>query len=480
MKAVAAVLDKKGGEAAQKVALMLDVLGRRRGDAYCIATPKEAAINASLEKLPRRWFKSQTALGQVFLKILVEDKPKITQFGKSILLFDGRVYNPPIDSLEAFFVQKHQTSDVFDAAKSLVKEFDGCFAFAIAEDGRLIAGRDALGLYPLYYGENGDIFAVASECKALWKLGISEAKSLPPGHLLLADGRSLKTIRVKTPESIIHERTLEEAVLSLQKLLWMSTVERTINLGKVAVAFSGGLDSSLTAFLAKKAGVEVHLIHVSLEDQRETQQAEEAARLLDLPIHRFLHQTEDVEQVLPKVLWCIESPNPIKTSIGIPVFWAAEKAAELGFKILFAGQGADELFGGYRRHLTLYARFGREIAEKAITSDIMRMHEENFERDFKVCSFNNVELRLPFASYPLVEFAMSLPLNLKISSKDDTLRKFVLRKTAEKLGLPSQIVYKPKKAMQYATGVDKALKKLAKKRGMPLKQHLHRVFQSLW
>ncbi|MEM2440600.1 MAG: asparagine synthase C-terminal domain-containing protein, partial [Candidatus Bathyarchaeia archaeon] len=289
-----------------------------------------------------------------------------------------------------------------------------------------------------------------------------------------------QTRRVKSPESHVKPWFPGEAVEELQSLLLQSAYERTASLDRVAVAFSGGLDSSLAALLVQKAGVEVHLIHVSLENQRETFQAQEAARLLGLPFHKFLYRVEDVERVLPEVLWCVESADPLKTSIAIPLFWAAEKAAELGFKVLLAGHGADELFGGYRRYLALYARFGESVAQEAVTFDIMRMHDENFERDFKVCVFHNVELRLPFASYPIVEFALSLPLNLKIASKEDFLRKFVLRKTAEKLGLPKQIVYKPKRAMQYATGVDKALRMLARKRNLPLKQYLAEIFQGLW
>ncbi|MEM2337953.1 MAG: asparagine synthetase B [Candidatus Bathyarchaeia archaeon] len=477
MKALAAILNKRGKNAVNMLVSMLNVLGRTGTDTFCIATQDDITLNSSLEKLSIQGIKSSTALGHVFLKVVAADKPKLLQFGKSAFVFDGRVYSPATENLETVLAQKFQAGNVLTAAETLIKEFDGCFAFAMVENGKLVAGRDALGTYPLYYGENSDFFAVASECKALRKIGITRAKSFPPGHVLITDKQSFKIKRVKTPSNPVKSMSVEEAVDKVHRLLLQSTAERTACLDKVAVAFSGGLDSSLTAFLIQKTGIDVHLIHVSLESQIETSQAEEVARLLDLPFNKFLYSVEEVERDLPKILWCVEIPDPLQVSIGIPVFWAAEKAAELGFGVLFAGQGADELFGGYRRYLTLYTRFGEDFAEKAIISDILKMYENNFERDFKVCNYHNIELRLPFASYPLVELAMGLPLNLKIVSKSDMLRKFVLRKTAEKLGLPKQIICKPKKAIQYATGVDKTLKKLAKKHSLSLKRYLVKIFK---
>jgi asparagine synthase (glutamine-hydrolysing) len=65
----------------------------------------------------------------------------------------------------------------------------------------------------------------------------------------------------------------------------------------------------------------------------------------------------------------------------------------------------------------------------------------------------------------MAEFALSLPINLKIGPEKTDVRKLVLRKTAENIGLPESISRRPKKAVQYATGVDKALKRLAKKHG---------------
>jgi asparagine synthase (glutamine-hydrolysing) len=110
--------------------------------------------------------------------------------------------------------------------------------------------------------------------------------------------------------------------------------------------------------------------------------------------------------------------------------------------------------------------------------DVVRLHESNIERDVKICDFHDVELRLPFASFEIAEFALSLPLELKIEKKKDSLRKLVLRKVAENIGLPASIAEKPKKAVQYSTGINDALKKLAKKQNRTTKDYVNKLFLS--
>ena len=58
-----------------------------------------------------------------------------------------------------------------------------------------------------------------------------------------------------------------------------------------------------------------------------------AADKLNLPLQIHLFKDSDVEMILPKVVELIEEPDPIKASIGLPFYWAAEKAAEAGFKV---------------------------------------------------------------------------------------------------------------------------------------------------
>jgi asparagine synthetase B (glutamine-hydrolysing) len=107
---------------------------------------------------------------------------------------------------------------------------------------------------------------------------------------------------------------------------------------------------------------------------------------------------------------------------------------------------------------------------------VVGIHESNIERDVKICGFHDVELRLPFASYPLVEFAVALPVELKIEGKAGSLRKLVLRKVAENMGVPASITEKPKKAVQYATGINSVVKKLAKKQKATVAEYINKLF----
>jgi asparagine synthase (glutamine-hydrolysing) len=270
---------------------------------------------------------------------------------------------------------------------------------------------------------------------------------------------------------------MKNAAEKLQVLLERAVRERLTGLSEVTVAFSGGLDSSIIAFLSKKLGADVQLIHVSLKDQAETEHAKITAEELKLPIHVFTYSENDVSEVLPLVLQTIEEPDPVKASIGIPIYWAAEKSAEMNRRVMLAGQGSDELFAGYKRYVDAYIKGGSDKARETIFRDIIGIHETNFERDFKICSFHGVEMRLPFATYEIAKFAVDLPIELKIQPSDHTLRKLVVRQTARNLGLPQATVDRPKKAMQYATGVNDTLNRLAKRKHLTLKEYIHETFQ---
>ncbi len=477
MKVTITVLDKNGDSAVTRVLDVLDSFNLWMPARFGLITPKKGLFEKNVEIMKKQGLQSSAVSGYVTSKPKSNSDYEHLQLDDAALLFEGRAFAPtPKTAITEEAAKNPQHCEA--TLQTLIQQTDGDFAFFMLREGWIASGRDPMGVQPLYFGENRDISVFSTNRTALWKLGIENATSFPPGNLAFVNKegfkfKPIKTLTYKEPIQI----TMDDAAKQLQVILEQSIQRRVNGLKEVAVAFSGGLDSSLVAFLANKLGVTVNLLHVSLENQDETEEAIEAAEALNLPLQVDLFKESDVERILPKVVELIEEADPIKASIGVPFYWVAEKAAEAGFRVLLAGQGADELFGGYQRYVRECCKDGGAAARKTMFNDVVRIHESNLERDLKITSFHDVELRVPFGSYDLAEFALSLPVELKIENKADTLRKLVLRKAALNAGLPNTIVNKPKKAVQYSTGINNAIKRISKNNEKTVNEYINDLFQ---
>jgi asparagine synthase (glutamine-hydrolysing) len=480
MGALVAAVNKKGKDVCRRVAVMLKEMNHRGKDCHGVATQKTATTAGTIETLPIQNCNSNVAIGHNLSRILPRDQPQPVHAEDFSLVFDGRLfpYNKVPETTE--IIQRLGSNPTENAA-DIVESLQGSYAFAVLTSKGIIVGRDIFGTTPLYYGENEAVCAVASERKALWKSQIKDVKPFPPGHLALMNkqGFTFKQVKAlrKPPQKRIH---METAASALRSLLLDAIRKRASDLGGVGVAFSGGVDSSVLAVLSEVVGLKVQLISVGLEDQPELEFAEEAAEALGLPLHLQTFTTAYLEETLDKVLWLIEEPNSVKACIAVPFFWTAEVAKKLRFPVVFAGQGADELFGGYQRYLTKYIGEGAEAVEDAMFHDVENSYQANFQRDDQVCSYHGVELRLPYVDWYVVDFALRLPLRRKIDSEDDMLRKRVLREVAHNLAIPASIADKPKKAVQYTTGVTKALQQMAKKENLTLREYIKRRFNNIY
>ena len=479
MGAVAAVVSKKEKMAVPKVTTMLREMEHRGADAHGVATPNSVFIAKSIEEIMGEMLNSSVALGHNLSKILSRDQPQPIQGKGFTLVFEGRWFPPATPEAEE--VKKKLELDPFKNARHIIEDLDGSYAFAVVLPHKVIAGRDALGICPLYYGENEATCAVASERKALWAIGINKVRSFPPGNLAVinAQGFSFKPIKPLT-QPPFKPMKMKTAAEHLRSLLLESTNDRVSDLEKVAVAFSGGLDSSIIAMLAKICEASVYLVSVGLEYQPEVRFAEEAAEALGLPLHLETYTLDDVEAVLSRVLWLIEEPDVMKAGVAVPLYWAAEVVSRMGYRVLLTGQGGDELFGGYQKYLQAHRQYGVTAVREAMYRDVVSSYEVNFQRDNQVCSFHGVELRLPFTDCEVVEFSLGLPVSLKIESPRDRLRKRVLRRAAQMLGLPAPIFNRAKKAIQYATGVNKAFRRLARNKGLTLREYIEVVFREAY
>ncbi len=361
-----------------------------------------------------------------------------------------------------------------EAVSDLMSEPGECAALGLRQ-GRMFAFRDPNGLKPLYYAERRSLAAFASERKALWAMGFKDVKRVPPGNLLSISKLGIKRTRLfRFKNSQERPMTFEEARSYLTRHLKRSVRRITRTIDKAAVAFSGGLDSAVTAALAKN-DCEVELVSVGLTGSSELSTVEKYAREIDLPVSIEQFDPNSLEEYVRRVVWLIEEPNLMKVSVAVPLHWAAKVAARRGFTMMLCGQGSDELYGGYYKYAKILDTQGRSALVEALYQSVVDASQVNYERDEQATAPFGVELRTPFADLDLIRFSLTIPSEYKVRSGNDVTRKWVLRSVAEGLGLPHDIADRRKKAIQHGTGVENAIRKLAKTRNLTVESYLARI-----
>lgn len=466
---IAALLSKDGDDVSNLLIRMLNSAGLR-GDGIGLASTEGSIARPWL---PEKLLKGASMIGCLYVKTALLDPPQpLSQHGYHIVM-EGRLWSEGCDALE---MAKKLERDPDHGLRELMIEGGGSYSVAILRERSILCGRDLIGLVPLYLGESESLIGAASNRKMLWSIGLS-AEPLKPGFIaeLSRGGILLEEVRtLREPEERGME--MEEAVKLLDEAMRRSVERRIKGLSRVSLAFSGGLDSSILARYLDLSGVEVDLLCVGLRGSRDFETAEEAAEHLGLPVRMESYGLEEVEATVEAVLWSVEEADPLKVSIALPLYWCGEVSREEGVRILFSGVGSDELFGGYKRYVDLYPLIGEKVKAE-LFKDVVASSEVNYARDYKLCSDLGVELRAPYTDVEIVELALSLPINLKLSM--DGERKLILRRLAETLGLPGEVVWRRKRAIQYSTGVSKALRKLMKKRGLSPKAYLEEALMRL-
>ena len=397
-------------------------------------------------------------------------KPQPVSNGNLVLVFNGELYNfATIRNLvkkvgveaeiasdsEALLhlIDFYNKGDLLKAVQMAIRVIDGDYAFGVWDGENLAIARDPLGVKPLFYAENDNLKGFASTRQSLKDAGLTDIKTLKPEHILY----NWQDI---SPAQPIYEKIFEGDVDKIDKFLRLSLVKRVDGLREVGVIFSGGVDSSYLALLLKEISqnipLKVTLYAVGVEGSKDVEAAIKASKSINLPL-KICEVTEDlIRDALPEVVKAIGDDNLMKVGVGLTTYFATEMVARDGIKVAISGQGADELFGGYKRYLK---SFVDGTLNYDLREDISNMYHVNLERDDACSMLNSVELRLPFLDEKLVELALNIPDNKKIVSMHDDMRKSFLRKLAFEDGLDYEIAYRPKKAAQYGTGIDKILRK---------------------
>jgi asparagine synthase (glutamine-hydrolysing) len=342
------------------------------------------------------------------------DQP-LSKHGMTIV-YNGELYNYQELRAELIargvrFTTRSDTEVVLEAWRSwgpeALRRFRGMFAFALLDErsGELVLARDPLGIKPLYYLPRGDGVVFASELKALVAAVGSELRIGPAGlvasmlyywvpeQLCAVDGArklaagSWASFRPDGSSSFrsywrIADVAAEASAgppADLRSVIEESIAAHLVSDVPVASFLSGGLDSSVVTVLANRAipGIDAYTITFRPEDQRLEAMPDDAvyARKVAARYGIKLHEIEispDIVGLLPRIVEVLD--EPIGDPAAINTLLMCEAARGCGVKVILSGMGADELFGGYRKHLAcvMASQYRRlPVAPRAVVRSTM-------------------------------------------------------------------------------------------------------------
>ena len=453
---------------------------------YQYESPEKILCNSPNTKL---------ALGHNRLAI-VGDRQHIQPFqscdGKLVMEHNGEIYNYKMlkeklkkehhfesntDSEVVVHLLEHYYketgfSDLLKAIRKTVADIDGIYALAIKDENedKIYLVRDRLGIRQIYYGQNDKVIGFASERKGLWQIGIKEPTfSLLPGHCVILSDKISSPIKISEPpinysnEPIFSN--LEDAILSYKTALYNSIKKRSQDLSRIGIIFSGGIDSVLIAKITKELVPHVTCYTSGIAGSDDIKFSKLIADELDLDLKINELDVKDIENMLPNILNIIETNNSTQAEVSIPIFGALKLAAKDGLRVVFTGQGADELFGGYPWYFKIVSKYGYSKLKEYMIQDLLLLYKETLEREDKLAMANSIEMREPFLDSDVVKTATSINMNLNIFNNNDIFGKRVHRELAIRVGIPKDIAYREKQAAQHGAGIHGILTKIAEKNG---------------
>jgi len=302
---------------------------------------------------------------------------------ETIVSFNGEIYNFKFlqSRLDIPFETSSDTEVVLRAYQkwglSFVDHLEGMFAISIYDKGRLYLFRDRLGKKPLYYMQSSKQFVFASEIKAIvpflknktmnkdalhsymsflaptaphtFYKGIQKLES---GHFAVYENASLhiKAYYDLLPTSI-EISSEEDAIKSIEQLLQESIEKRLMGDVEVGSLLSGGIDSSLIAAMSAQMGTKLKtftLGYAGYAKYDERKYAKEVSQYVgvenidvELCKEAFFENLDAVSHALDE---------PINDPAAIPLYMLFKRIKEEGIKVVLSGEGADELFLGYRQY----------------------------------------------------------------------------------------------------------------------------------
>lgn len=352
-------------------------------------------------------------------------QPMVSASRRLVISYNGEIYNggelrSELQGLGIRFRGHSDTEVVLEACSTwgverAAERLIGMFAFAVWDraDRSLFLARDRIGIKPLYYSANPRRFFFASELKGLrahpeFTFSIDrdaveaflaldyipapfsvyrEARKVEPGTVVRVDCRSPGRIR-RTPYWTLHEAarnahadrykgTLEEATEELDRLLADAVGRRMVSDVPLGAFLSGGIDSStVVALMQRQATAPVQTFSIGFSEAAfdEAPYAKAIAAHLGTDHCEHYVTPKEIREHGPAIMG--HHDEPFADPSLLPTLLLSRLARER-VTVALSGDGGDEVFGGYHRHVLAdklqghpawkYNRFARALFGKCIS-----------------------------------------------------------------------------------------------------------------
>ncbi len=403
--------------------------------------------------------------------------------GKGILLANCEIYN--YKSIEEEYNKKYNLNfnskndtefllnflDLFsiDDLKNVSQKFlefynllEGQFAIIYYREKYIFFFRDFIGLNPLvyYHDEKNKNFIISSTKKFFYdnKYDYTIVREVHPRNMYVFNIKNF-VLKQKYIPIIFPYNTkslYEELKSNVKNIIFHS--KKLYEKNKIALAFSGGIDSLIIALLLKSLNLKVDLINVYVEGYDKKNSDFYYSKILSEKLGFKLIQYEvkktELEEAIKKVALTITEPHSLKVTSGLTTYFVTKKAKSLGYKIILSGSGSDEIFLGYYRSLKNQEYY----AESFI--NILQHYEKNAYKEDIIAMNNSIELRYPFFSKKII---VSFWKKIVGKNYNNIIKKKILRSIIkEKFYDYKEFSERPKKASQYINGFDKEFERIIK------------------
>jgi asparagine synthase (glutamine-hydrolysing) len=408
---ICGVVVADGRVATERLVAMRESIAHRGPDgASGVLISSEAGAAEPFEETPRPIEDRRYDVGLAHRRLAIIDvahghQPMVTDDGRSWLVYNGELYNyrelrRELAAAGRSFRTECDTEVLLRAwehwGDACTERLNGIFAFAIWDGTRheLFLARDHFGVKPLYYARTDRGFAFGSEAKAVIASGLVDPgldvdalglaltfRYLPSPATLFAGIAKLEpgsAMRVRRDGSFTTT-VFERAQPRLEAADWRQALATAMDEAvrrqmvsdvPIGLSLSSGADSTtMLALMSRATSTPVETFTIGFAGATrgadEVPVAQERAREHGAMFHPRLVTQDEYLAFMDRYMWHME--EPIGNESAPAYHFVAETAREAGVKVLLTGQGPDELFAGYDRHIGIaYARLLRAATHPAL------------------------------------------------------------------------------------------------------------------